>query len=529
MRLLLALAVLLCATPAIAQRSATGTDDVLREALARSTTAQSQTLGLEEALQRSLADNLGLRARIRELEAARFRAKASIAPWLPVLTAAATGHPFKNERWFDQYESWERTDGNSGNYSLGVQAALPVGTTLNLGWSQGSFNQLTTYDPEIFIINPLDPDNPIPVLANNDFHTRWSSLSLGLNQSLLRGISPTWHLQGLWQAEIAVDTASLQRDTEIAAVLSDTLKAYWDLVAAIENVAIAEEARTLAMSQREITEARISAGGLAPIELLRIDETTATRSSEVLQAEQAREEAEGRLKMVLGVGLDDALAYARIAPTDGATMRLPERTRDGSLQSALANNLELALARASVDSRNIQWTADKHTRLPTLDLNASLTLNGRGFELSESVDDVFARKFPDFEIGLVFAMPLPDVASWNTARASGADVEAALLTLQQAEREVLAGIEAALLQIRSFDKQVEVAQVRIDLAARTAEASEATYAVGRNTLRDVLEAQQALKSARQARVSAEVQALKSRVDLEVLRGTLMPTLGVELE
>ncbi len=523
MRLSLVLALLLFATPALAQQTASGTEEVLREALSRSETREPQELGLEAALQRTLADNLGLQARIRELEAARYRAKAAIAPWLPVLTASGNAHPFKTERFSDQFQAWQRTEGDDANYAVGVGAALPVGTSFNLGWRQGTFNQLLSWEP-------LDPDSlEAQFLEDNETNTRWSAFSFTLNQSLLRGISPTYHLQSLWQAEIAVDSASTQRDKEIATVLSDTLKAYWDLVAAAQNVAIAEEARALAQSQREITQARIGAGDLAPIELLRIDETVATRSSEVLQAQQALEEADGRLKMVLGVSLGDDLAYARIVPTDGVTFAIPQRTRDGSLQSALGSNRDLALARASLDSRNIQWSADKHTRLPTLDFNASLVLNGSGVDLPESVEDVFARKFPDFNVGLTFTMPLPDIGSWNNARASGADVEAALLTLQQAEREVLAGIEAALLQIRSFDKQVEVAQVRIDLAARTAEASEATYAVGRNTLRDVLEAQQALKSARQARVAAEVQALKSRVDLEVLRGTLLETLGVELE
>ena len=528
-RSMLLAALALLAAPASAQDSTTAGTAALREALGRAHIRAPRDLGMEESLQRALADNLGLRAKIRELEAADFRARAAIAPWIPVLTASASARPFKNERWFDQYQAWERTDGNSGNYSVGLLAALPVGTNITLGWSQGTFNQFTTYDPEIFINNPLDPDNPIPVLANNEFHTRWSALSLGLNQSLLKGISPAFHLQGLWQAEIAVDTASVQRDKEMATVVADTLKAYWDLVAATQNVAIAEEGRTLAESQREVTQARIAAGDLAPIELLRIDETVATRSSEVLQAEQATEEAEGRLKMVLGIPIDDELAYARLVPTDGVTLPLPERTHDGSLQIALTGNLDLQLARANLESQQIRWTADKHARLPTLDLNTSLTLNGRGFDLKESVDDVFARKFPDFQIGLSLAVPLPDVGAWHNARATGADVEAALLTMHQAEREVLAGIEGALLQIRSFEKQVDVAQVRIDLAEQTAAASEATYAVGRNTLRDVLEAQQALKSARQARVAAEVKALQSRVDLEVLRGTLLPTLGVELQ
>lgn len=522
MRLILLFLVLLAA-PAHAQESATGSSDALKEALGRATVRTPKDLGLQESLERALSDNLGLRAKIRELEAASFRAKAAIQPWLPVLTASGTAHPFKTERFSDQFQAWQRTEGDDANYTVGVGAALPVGTTVNLGWSQGTFNQLLTWEP-------LDPDSlEAQFLEDNETHTRWSAFSLTLNQSLLKGISPTWHLQTLWQAEIAVDSAAVQRDKEMSTVVAGTLKAYWDLVAATQNVAIAKEGRTLAESQREVTQARIAAGDLAPIELLRIDETVATRSSEVLQAEQAVEEAEGRLKMVLGIPLDDELAYSRIVPTDGVELLIPARTHDGSLQIALTGNLDLKLARANLESREIRWTADKHGRLPTLDLNTSLVLNGSGQTSAESVNDVFARKFPDFRVGLTLAVPLPDLASWHGARASGADVEAALLNLQQAEREVLAGIEAALLQIRSFDTQVDVAQVRIDLAEQTAAATEATYAVGRNTLRDVLEAQQALKSARQARVTAEVEALKARVDLEVLRGTLLPTLGVEIE
>ena len=519
----LLLALLLLAAPAQAQDSASASTEALEAALGRATTRTPQDLGLQQSLERALADNLGLRAKLRELEAASFRAKAAIQPWLPILSASGTAHPFKTERFSDQFQAWQRSEGDDANYSVGLAAALPVGTSVNLGWSQGTFNQLLTWEP-------LDPDSlEAQFLEDNETHTRWSAFSFTLNQSLLKGISPTWHLQTLWQAEIAVDSAEVQRDKEMTTVLANTLKAYWDLVAATQNVAIAQEGRTLAESQREVTQARIAAGDLAPIELLRIDETVATRSSEVLQAEQAVEEAEGRLKMVLGIPLDDELGYARIVPTDGVDLPIPERTHDGSLQIALHGNLDLALARANLESREIQWAADKHGRLPTLDLNTSLTLNGSGQTTQESVSDVFARKFPDFRVGLTLAVPLPDLASWHGARASGADVEAALLNLQQAEREVLAGIEGALLQIRSFDKQVEVAQIRIDLAEQTAAASEATYAVGRNTLRDVLEAQQALKSARQARVSAEVEALKSRVDLEVLRGSLLETLGVELE
>ena len=480
-------------------------------------------------LERTLRDNLGLRARIRELDAATFRSRAALAPWLPFMTASTTYRPFKGERWFDQYRTWERTDGHSGDYNIGIGAALPVGTTFSLGWAQGTYNQFTTYDPEIFINNPLDPENPIPVLANNEFHTRWSALSFRLNQSLLRGISPAYHLGSSWQAELAVDSADVQRDQEMATVVADTLRAYWDLVAARENLVIAEESRAFAAGQREVTEARIAAGDLAEIERMRIDESVATKSSGVLDARRLVEEAEGRLKLVLGAELDDPLMFAEIVPSDGVDLPLPARDRDASLQTALTQNHDLRLARGSLSARRIRWAADKHARLPTLDLRTSLTLSGRGFDAQESVEDVFSPKFPDFEFGLDFRMPIPDLGSWNAARASGADVEAALLTMQQAERSVLGGIEAALLSVRSSEALIGVAQIRIALAARTAEAAEATYAVGRNTLRDVLEAQQALDAARQSDVAARVQAQRARIDLEVLRGTLLGTLGIELE
>ena len=107
------------------------------------------------------------------------------------------------------------------------------------------------------------------------------------------------------------------------------------------------------------------------------------------------------------------------------------------------------------------------------------------------------------------------------------EVEVSLLSLEITEREVLAGLETSLRAIDSYGAQIEVAQVRLDLAAQTADASEATYEAGRNTLRDVLEAQAALKEARVARVQAEVELLKSRVDLELLRGSLLEVLGVE--
>ena len=126
-------------------------------------------------------------------------------------------------------------------------------------------------------------------------------------------------------------------------------------------------------------------------------------------------------------------------------------------------------------------------------------------------------------------MPLPDIGAVHGLRAAEKEVEAARLAFEIAERQVVGGVETAIRSIGSFDEQIAVAEVRATYAARTAEGAEATYAAGRNTLQDVLEAQARLKDARRAVVAARVLSLKARVDLEVVRGTLLEVLGILVE
>ncbi len=487
----------------------------------------AQNLALEDALKRALAENLGLAVAVHNLKAARSRLKASWAPFMPYATGGWGFEPFKRERWFDQYKTWERTDGHTGNYTFGIGAALPTGTTVSANWSQGEFRQDTAYDPEIFVDNPLAPDEPIALLENNEFQTKWSSLSFSINQSLLQGISPNYQMRAIAAAKIAVGRIEIEEDKQVAAVAADVLKAYWDLVAARRLVEIQRIDRRLAEEQRTVTEARIQAGELAPVELLRIDESVATRQAELLEAERGAAESEQRLKLLMGVKRDEELYRQALRPVDGIAGNLPTREHDTSYEVALRDNPDLEVARRDLDSRRLDWRSARHELLPDLGLSASLSLNGSGFDHAESVEDVFSRQFPDFEVGMNLQVPLPDLGAIESVRASDNEVKAALLSLQALEMQVLSGMETSLRSIESFAAQVEVATVRVDLAAQTADAAEATFRAGRNTVREVLEAQAALKEARVALVQAEVEQLGARVDLELLRGSLLETLGVQ--
>lgn len=489
----------------------------------------AQDVSLHDAVRRALANNLGLQVRVRELEAEQSRLQASWGPFVPYVTAGWGYNPKRAEQFREDFETWQRTNSDSGNYNLGAGVHVFTGTDVSLSWAQGTFGTTVAFDPEVVFDNPLDPDNPIPVLVDRDFKTRWAAFSLSINQNLLQGISPGYQLRAVRAQRLALDAAEISQHRQMSEVVGEVLKSYWDLVAARRLVEIERIDRRLAEEQRTVTQARIAAGDAAPIEMFRIDEQVAAASAALLEALRAAEEAEQQLKLLLGTDPRDSLYGAPIRPLDGVAAVLPQRDREASLTESLEHNPDLLLQRMQMEGDRLDWQAARHEMLPQLDANASLSLSGSDFEARDAVAEVFAGTLPDFSVGMTFNMPVPDMGAIYSLRAAEAALAAAELELEQTRRQVRAGVETAQRSIDSYVAQVEVARVRVQLAASTAEAAEATYEAGRNTLRDVLEAQAGLKEARVALVQAEVNEAKARVDLEILRGSLLDALGIELQ
>lgn len=486
-------------------------------------------LSLSEAVERAVGGNLGVRVRAVQLRAAQARTVAAHAPFVPWLFGSTRLHPWRSERYFDQYKSWERKDGFDGNYTLGVGAALPTGTRLTFGFSQGTFEQQTTYDPEVKVENPLDPDRPFEILVNNEFATRWAAISLNLRQSLLQGIAPSWNLQGLHRAELAEELGSIDHQAQIARVAADALSAYWDLVAAIRLVEIARIDVRLAEDQRTHTRARIGAGELARIELLRIDEQVASREAERIEAERQRAEAAQRIVLLMAAEAQDPLWTLRIRPLASEGPTFSTGVLEERLGQARRFHADLRRLRVGAADKELELARLRHELLPDLALDTTLNLDGSGFTATEALADVGQQRFPDFTVGLDLTVPLPDLSAIAGMQAARHDLDVAALQVEEAERAVFAAVQTQVRLVEASQRQVEVAAVRIELAEKSADAAEATYRAGRNTLSEVLQAHKALKDARRAAVLAKVAQDKAAVELEVLCGTLLETLGIRAE
>ena len=486
-------------------------------------------LTLDDAVSRALHDSFGIRARAHRLAAAESRLKGTWGPWTPRLRGRWEVRPFGEEEWRTDWEVWERTRGVRGGWGLGVHEELPTGTSVHLGWRQGAADETTLYDPQVYLDNPNDPNNPVPLLTDTSFKLRWAQLRFGIGQHLLKGIDPAWNLLATEEAKKTVRRAEIEQQAERTRVVGRVLTSWGDLVSALQRVEILEISARMADELKEPVQARIDAGMAAGLELLRVQEVEATRLADLATARFLADEARRDLELMMGRGPSagaEPMAVRPIGPP--LSELLPTRERDRSLQAASTGNHGLRILRTELERRELQHRAARHAVLPTLDLEASLALDGQGFTDAEVGADVFSGRHPDLLVGLTLEIPLPDLAAIHELEASGRDIDAARALLDAARRQVASDTESAWAKTASIDERLALAFTRVGLAERRVEAAFATWEVGRNSVKDVLDAQEELARARLDVADLESDRLAAQVELERQRGDLLAALEVRV-
>ncbi len=82
--------------------------------------------------------------------------------------------------------------------------------------------------------------------------------------------------------------------------------------------------------------------------------------------------------------------------------------------------------------------------------------------------------------------------------------------------------------LRTASKQIDVADISVELAQENLEAEQARFEVGRSTNFDVLQRLDQLDQARTSALSARLDYLKSLTQLQALTGEILPAFGLEL-
>jgi outer membrane protein len=288
--------------------------------------------------------------------------------------------------------------------------------------------------------------------------------------------------------------------------------AYYSYLAAVENVAVQEQAVERSAEQLKLIQSKYDLGSASKSEVLKQKVQYGNDKLTLLSAQNSA--ITTRATLAYTVGVDPA------SDVEFATEYLV-RSYSGSLRDAIAFGLEyepgLLSAHSAIDAARNSVKARKSDYLPKLigfgsidwsDGSSGFTATGTysarsttvGFQASWNIFDGFSRE-----------------SRLTNAKVNRANAMAAAA---DAKNLVVRDIKTAYLEIEQRKKQQEVADENVAAADEDQKITQEKYNLGAATILDLLDAQVSLKSAQVSKIRADFELNTAVARLENAMGKM---------
>lgn len=460
---------------------------------------------LEGAYELALKRNLDLQVAATNAQIAVYRARGSWGAFDWVLGAQLgySDAEFRSQNIFG--------GGSETNLDYGVDLTKPTttGGTFRFGYNttrfetDSGFNALNEASRDIVSLSYLQP-----LLRNG-----WTDYATSV--------------QELAELEALRTDQGVRRARQ--KVLLDVANAYWDLVAAREQLDVAEKSLALTQAQVDQDQRRLDAGLGTEIDVLQAQADVATREEQrLLRDFEVRTAADG-LRELLFPGTDAALWDTALVPGTP----LPDEASSAGIppwptvmETAITRRPELREQRTRIDEAELRHKQTTSEKKPQLDLD--LTAASQGFETSQgdAFDSAFAYEFPTYRASLVFGVPIGNTTARYAEKAAWAEIRRARLEYDKLETTVVADVRAAVRDVYFAVESVRATRKTLELAQRQLAAEQARYAVDQSTNFQLLQFQTDLATAMSNERRARVTFARSLVKLQSAQGVLGDDLGV---
>src|ERR1700688_577798 len=253
------------------------------------------------------------------------------------------------------------------------------------------------------------------VTSNNPFNFLSPSLTSGfkfqLSQHLLQGFGflPNTRIIQITKNDREITDVAFR--LQIITTIDQIENLFWNLVYAYENVRVQQEAIAFAQKTLSDTQKQVQIGSLAPIEVVRSQNTVATDQQNLVQAQTNLDLQQLLMKNALSRTLQDPqLASAEVIPT--TTVALPQQEpvvpTEDLVNEGLQHRAELAESRIDLSNREISEKALKNLLLPSLDLFAYY--GGSGLAGSQNPGNLCANQSASLQKANFCAGPNPAFA-----------------------------------------------------------------------------------------------------------------------
>nr|WP_281384365.1 TolC family protein [Pelagicoccus albus] len=479
----------------------------------RENDANVSNLSLRSAIDKALAQNLGLRIQSLDPEIADEAVIGQEAAFDPTIYSRANLSQSDLD-WQDSDGNQRQTTSDSRSYSLGVTKRVTTGGQLTASASQ-SRSDGSSFNSEL------------GQLVGGALSER-ASLSLEFTQPLLRDFGRKVNLAPLRRAESQARVADLQTRNAVFDLLQEIEVYYWRLSDAYQRLELSKSNLELSQKQLEEAEEREKLGLSTSLERLQAEANLAQRQEQIIRAEQSIRGASDDLLSAMG-SLDDQVALEPNFVVNG----LPESTTDipefsAVLDTAFERNFASDIQEEVLEQLEQSKILAKNEQRPQVDLSLSSSYNGLSpISGTDAFDEAFDRRGDDWGLGLSFSLPWGRRSAKSSLRQTLYQIDQAELRLAEIKQDLLRSVRAAWRNLDTARQQLNAAKLVVALQEATYEQERSKYEEGLSTFRTLLESQRDLDVAKQSLLDAQLSMIESEINLSRVEGTLLERHGIE--
>ena len=428
------------------------------------------------------------------------------------------------------------TNGLFDTYNVGVRQKLYYGASYEVGF----FSTRTLRSQNVGLTTAYQ-----------------ASAGFKYTQPLLRGLGRDANRRFVLEAINTSAISQQQFEAFARDVVRDTVRAYWTLVFAIEDLRVRRGSLGLAEELLRKNRIMVDVGTLAPLEITQAEAEVAQRQYDIINARAAVGAAADDLRRLLGVEEGSPSWDIGLVPADEAEYQEALFDQTETLTTAMSRRSELASADLSKQNAQLEVDAAKDARLPQLDL--ALTLEPAGLagdlfgdanplvdtdgdgnptndtdmlghsDIERAWDQVSSWDFTSWSAALNYTQPLPNRAAKADLVQRRLDLEQRDLDIRKLRQQIILEVRQALRDLESARQRITAAGSARTLQERTLQAEVRKFENGLSTNFEVLTFQTDLQQAESAEVLARTDYLKALAEIKRARGTLLADYGLTPE
>ena len=490
---------------------------------------ESAPLTLEEALSTALANNLDLVSARKDPLIAEQQIQVNRAPFDGIVGASAGfAHTGVDDVFRDN-----------------ILAVTTPGVTSEQDRPTASarFDHLLNYGANYSLVYDFqDPDGTdtridpsTGTLTRTSTAVTSQGFSLEYNMPLLKGFGKEVNQINLTLARSGLDIS--REDLRLSAMqtLNGVEDAYWDVLAAREQLRISRLSLERAKDLLELNRKKVEVGTLAPIEITQAEAGVASQEEGVILAQTTLENAEDALLRLMAVPDASPLWDQSLQLTDRPSYEPHDLDLDASIAKGLEHRPEIIVARQQLkDNELTERVARKNVR-HSLDLQARIAPEGKSDadQLFESTtfptsDTTTNSTSTDWNVGLRYSYPLRNRRAKADYAIARLNTEKGIAGIQQAEQTIRVDVRTAVRNVDSGVQRVEAARKNVELQQKKLDAEQKKFENGMSTSFEVLTFQNDLANAELSEIRARLDYIKSLAALERATGTLLEARGMQI-